>query len=97
MNADLSTAKAIIARKTKDVHNKLRNSIASNPEEYRLTVFNQEQAVPFQTFRCQRKWGWQNYAIFTNGTSLSVMVSLPGIERNRAWGGQAHLRRHVVQ
>ena len=50
----LPTAKRVVRRKVKDIHHQLRDGVAADPEEYRLTVLDQVQTVPLETLR--RQW-----------------------------------------
>lgn len=48
--ADLSTTENLIVRKIEDVHDELRNRVATDPQEDSLPVLDEEEAVPLQPF-----------------------------------------------
>ena len=68
----LPTPQNVIARQVEYIHDQLRNCIAADPEEDSLTVFNKEQAMPFEPLGRQGQSGWHDNAILTNGSSLAV-------------------------
>jgi len=51
--SNLATTESFIALQIKDVLNELWNSVTSNPQEYCLPIFDQEQAVSFKPFGCK--------------------------------------------
>jgi hypothetical protein len=54
----LPSTEDIVTWQIKHILNKLRYCIASNPQKDSLSVLNQEQTMPFQSFGCQRKCRW---------------------------------------
>lgn len=71
----LSTAEDLVGGQVKDVLHELGNSIAADPQEDGLAIFNQEKAVPLQSLRGQRKSGRKNNALLADRSSLNIQVS----------------------
>ena len=92
----LPAAQDLVAWEVKYVHNKLRNGITSNPEEYCLAIFDQEKTVTLETFRGQRKG---------RRRVIPCSPTVPGLHRNpprQLYQGISqeegtHLRRHIMQ
>lgn len=58
----------------KDVHDQLGHGVTSYPQENVLAVFQQVEAVSFQSFTGQRQGLGQNDAIISNRATLKVHV-----------------------
>ena len=71
---NLSTAKHIVTWKVEDVRDQLRNGISPYPQEDGLTVFDEVQPMPLQSFRRQRQ-GWRHDgALFPDSPTLAIIL-----------------------
>lgn len=47
----LPASQNIVTRQVEYIHDELWNSVAADPKEHRLGIFDQEQAMSFQSLR----------------------------------------------
>jgi hypothetical protein len=51
----LATTERVVVGKLEDIHYQLRNRVASDPQEHSLPIFDQIQAMTFESFRSERE------------------------------------------
>jgi hypothetical protein len=74
--ADLSATERVVARKVEHICDELRDRVASDPEEHRLAIFDQVQAMTFESFGSQRERGREDNAMLADFSSLETLSAL---------------------
>ena len=71
----LSASQNVVTRQVEYIHDKLWNSVTADPKEHCLSIFDQVQAMPFQSFRCQRQSRRHDDSVFAYCSGLVMLVS----------------------